>query len=120
MPGRTASDSHGSALFAKWNPVRRRIRDTAKIEIISADASERDNAGLALATGQIVSAIGEMYDRKLLDESEYIRLVYRFAGETAPEGEAPKGIRKPLEKPANTSQSGLKTDAETGEVKVPE
>lgn len=97
-----------------------KIKTDAKIEIISADATERDNAGLALATGQIVSAIGEMYDRKLLDESEYIRLVYRFAGETAPEGEAPKGIRKPLEKPANTSQSGLKTDAETGEVKVPE
>lgn len=96
-----------------------KVKADAKIEVRSADATERDNAALALATGQIVSAIGEMYDRKLLDESEYLRLVYRFAGETMPAGVAPKGIRKPLEKPANTNQGGLKTDAETGEVKEP-
>lgn len=96
------------------------IKRDAKIEIKSADATERDNAGLALATSQIVSAIGDLYDRKLLEEREYLRLVYRFAGEVLPANQAiPKGIRKPLNKPANTNQGGLTTDAETGEVKEP-
>lgn len=96
-----------------------KIKADAKIEITSADATERDNAALALSTSQIVSAIGEMYDRELLDEQEYMRLVYRFAGEVLPQDQKiPKGIRKPLNKPANANQGGIKTDAETGEVRI--
>ncbi len=100
--------------------VDKSVNPDAKIEIISADATERDNAALALATGQIIAGLGEMYDRELVDESEYIRLVYRFAGETPPEDyKERKGIRKPLNtKPANTNQGGIKTDAETGDVKI--
>lgn len=94
----------------------------AKIEITAADATERDNAALALAMSQIVAAVGELYDRKLVEEEEYLRLIYRFGGETLPQNfKAPKGIRRPIDvsKPANTN-SGLKTDSATGEIKVPE
>lgn len=105
--------------------VRRRsekdnkVSTSAKIEVIAGDATERDNAGLALATGQIVNAIGEMYDRKLLDESEYIRLTYRFMGETLPaDWTPPKGIRKPLSQPKNANPGGLKIDSESGETKI--
>ena len=76
-------------------------------------------------TSQIVSSTGEMYDHQLIDEEEYIRLVYRFAGETVPKGtEKIKGIRKPINAPkatpANTSQGNVKVSAETGDVNVKE
>jgi hypothetical protein len=94
------------------------IDTKAEINILASDATERDNAGLALATSQIVSAIGDMYDRKLLDEDEYLRLTYRFMGETPPQNkEKVKGIRKNVNKPASANQGGLKVDAETGAVK---
>ena len=97
------------------------VSPTAEIKIVSADATERDNAALALATGQIVSAIGEMYDRKLIDEAEYLRLVYRFSGETVPKGtEKIKGIRKPINSPkaTNTAQR-IKINSDTGNVTTP-
>lgn len=98
-----------------------KVSPSAKIEILAGDATERDNAGLALAVTQIVASIGEMYDRQLIDETEYIRLTYRFMGETYPNSTIPKGIRKPLvrtETPANASPLKIKTDAETGETKI--
>lgn len=99
-----------------------KVSDSAKIEVTAADATERDNAALALATGQIVAAIGDIYDRELIDEPEYLRLVYRFMGEAHPknlEKLKGKGIRKPFNTKgqANTEQH-IKTDAETGETKV--
>jgi hypothetical protein len=99
-----------------------KVSTSAKIEIIAGDATERDNAALALGTSQIVQSIGELYDRKLLDESEYLRLVYRFAGETLPDDfKAPKGIRKPVVKQpdeGNQPANGLTTDKDTGDVKI--
>lgn len=96
-----------------------KVDATVEITVTSADATERDNAALALATGQIVTSIGDMFDRGLLDESEYLRLVYRFAGETLPNNfKAPKGKRKSLNSPANATPGGLETDVQTGDVKV--
>jgi len=90
----------------------------AQIKITAADASERDNAALALATTQIVSSIGEMFDRKLIDEKEFMRLVYRFAGEQLDPDKIAKGTRKPLYTPGQAQRAGIKTDAETGETKT--
>jgi hypothetical protein len=92
----------------------------AEIKVNSADATERDNAGLALAAGQIVSAIGDMFDRELIDSAEYMRLTYRFMGEVYDEKKkVPEGKRKPLDKPATANQGGIKTDTETGDTKLP-
>jgi hypothetical protein len=89
---------------------------TAKIEVTAADATERDNAALALAASQIVQSIGELYDRELIESDEYLRLAYRFAGEVLPENfKAPKGKRKPLDKSRPQNEGGIKVDAETGE-----
>ena len=61
-----------------------------------------------------------MYDRHLLDESEYLRPVYRFAGEIPPQQkEKIKGLRKPINKPANANQGGITTNTRTGEVTTP-
>lgn len=96
-----------------------KVSPTVKIEVTAGDATERDNAALALATSQIIQSIGEMYDRELMDETEYMRLVYRFAGETLPENfKAPKGKRKPLTAPKSQNAGGLKTDKDSGDVKI--
>lgn len=106
---------------AKRSAKDNKISSSAEIKVLTGDATEKDNAALALATSQIVNSIGEMFDRNLIDEAEYLRLTYRFMGETRdPNKAVPKGIKRPLEKPANASQGGLKTDAVTGNVKVPQ
>lgn len=92
-----------------------KVSVNAKIEIQVGDATERDNASLALATSQIVSAIGDMFDREALPLSEYQRLVYRFMGETMPADLPKTAKKKPLEK-ATPPKTTLKTDSKSGEV----
>ena len=115
------------------------VKPEAKLEILTADATQRDNASLAIATSRIVDAIGELYDRELIDENEYMRLVYRFAGEVKPPDlKFGKGLRKPLGRadikstsptsatkspkhssPASATPDGkVKTNADTGDVHV--
>jgi hypothetical protein len=96
-----------------------RIPKTAKVKIKAADTTERDNAGLALATSQIVTALGDLFDRELIESDEYMRLVYRFAGEVQPAKAVPHGIRKPLNaKSAAPNAGGIKINTETGETRT--
>jgi hypothetical protein len=55
----------------------------APITAAGADISARDNAELAQATGAIAAAFAGLRDRGLIDDAEYLRMVYRFAGEPA-------------------------------------
>ncbi len=93
----------------------------AKVEVRAADITERDNAALALATSQIVSAGKMLVDDGYITADEYLRLVYRFAGEVLP-GDG-KGNLKPKKKQVDDgegmkAESGIKVDAETGDVKT--
>ena len=54
------------------------------VSVRGADLSARDNASLAAAMAQVSGALIPLYERGLIGESELLRLVYRFAGETAP------------------------------------
>ncbi len=65
------------------------------ITIHADDITERDNASTSLAVARMIPAVGDLYDRKLISAEEYIRLVYRMAGETPPES-VPDGLRRPL------------------------
>ena len=107
------------------------VSANAVIEITSADASERDNAALALAISQMVTSIGEIYDRNLIDQEEYLRLVYRFGGENPPKPESKlKGIRRIINAPAvtvtnpnpkpATASGAIKVDSASGVVKIKE
>ena len=55
------------------------------IQIISPDISERDNAGLAVASSTAQASFKNLYDAGLIDSKEYVRLVYQFAGQNPPE-----------------------------------
>lgn len=68
--------------------IRSRSRATVKnlnIHISSPDITEKDNAQLAIAVQRITSAFAPIYNAKLIDPKEFIRLVYRFVAETPPE-----------------------------------
>ena len=74
------------------------INPDAEVEIITPDITQRDNATLALALARSFPALAELYDRHLMDDDTFMKLVYRFMAEPY-EGPAPKGKRKPLTAP---------------------
>jgi hypothetical protein len=100
------------------------VKADALITLDASDISERDNAALALASTQVIASFGQLVANGFIDDDEYMRLVYRFAGETQPSArpDAPKG--KARSKPSATAnpdtQDLLNVDAETGEVKIKE
>jgi hypothetical protein len=49
------------------------------------DITERDNAVLAIGVQRIVNAFAPLYNARLVDSQELIRIVYRFLGEVAPQ-----------------------------------
>ncbi len=53
----------------------------APIETDGTDLSSRDNQALAQAAALAVNTFTGLYDRKLIDAAELLRLAYRFAGE---------------------------------------
>jgi len=54
----------------------------APIEVSGTDISARDNSALASAAADILAVAAELRDRQLIDDAEFLRLVYRFTGET--------------------------------------
>jgi len=65
--------------------VDRSIGDAerAALRVYGADLSARDNAALADAAARASAAFTELYRMGLLPPEELLRLIYRFAGETA-------------------------------------
>jgi hypothetical protein len=55
----------------------------APITVSGCDISSRDNRELAEATAAILPALTALRERRLIDDAELLRLVYRFAGESA-------------------------------------
>ena len=53
----------------------------ADILVRGADISARDNLALAQSAGEIIPVLNTLRDRNLIDDSELLRLAYRFCGE---------------------------------------
>jgi hypothetical protein len=93
------------------------VDPTAEINVTAGDVSERDNAALALATSQIVTAFAPLYNAAMIDADEFMRVVYRFAGEVRPA--SPTNPASPIQTAGiATGNSNVKTDAETGQTKT--
>jgi hypothetical protein len=98
------------------------LDEGASINVQGADLSSRDNAALAIATSTITSALVNIYDRGIIDESEMLRMIYRFAGEVVDIEEViKKGKRDPVKAARATKEiqkpKGAKVDMETGDLK---
>jgi len=69
--------------------VRRRYNSNiparAEIRILVPDITEKDNAALSIAAQRIVTAFAPLYNAKIIEPKEFIRLVYRFIAENVPE-----------------------------------
>jgi hypothetical protein len=55
------------------------------IDVMAPDITERDNSNLAISVQRIVTAFAPLYNAKLIDTKEFVRLVYRFVAETMPD-----------------------------------
>jgi hypothetical protein len=106
-------------------------------ELTGTDISARDNVSLAMATSNLVNSLVVLRDREMIDDSEFLRLVYRFAGESVDVDEMlargkaagpPKvpGVNPVVSKVDTTPSPAIKTPAlkdivnvETGEPKDP-
>ena len=72
----------------------------AIIELSGTDISARDNSELAAAAVDILTVVADLRDRYLIDDAEFLRLVYRFTGESVnvadmlARGQAAKDIKK--------------------------
>jgi 3-oxoacyl-[acyl-carrier-protein] synthase III len=64
----------------------RRVNPESKIEAVGPDITERGNSLLALAVSRIYPAFSELYDREGISADEFLRIVYRMAGETIVHG----------------------------------
>lgn len=84
-----------------------------EVSVTAADISERDNAALALAGTQVVSAFAQLRSAGLIGDEEYLRIVYRFIGEELPghRPDAPEANIAPKARPA-----GMHVSAESGDV----
>jgi len=62
--------------------VDRHLPAGPDFEVTGADISARDNVSLGMAVSNIVNSLAVLRDRQMIDDSEFLRLAYRFAGET--------------------------------------
>ncbi len=101
--------------------VDRRVSSKAEITLHGADISARDNLSLAMAASSILNVLNETRSRGLIDDAEFLRLVYRFSGEAVNVEEMLARGRAAGPAPASNRavppQSAQAVDSETGEVK---
>jgi len=103
-----------TALFVRHQYVPN-TPSAADVHITTPDITERYNSILALALQRFVTGFAPIYNAKLVDENEFIRLVYRFLAETPPDkiGEfAPVNIRGSGYKSPNTDPSDPQKEKE--------
>lgn len=58
-----------------------KISKNAELSVKPSDISARDNVSLATAAGRIFDTFAALRDRALVDDAEFLRMVYRFSGE---------------------------------------
>ncbi len=93
-----------------------RVNPNAAITVKAPDITEKDNASLALAMNRTWPVAMDLYDRKLIDEKELMRLIYRMGGETFENTEPLTGLRKPLpQTPTPGTQPDNPSEPDPGE-----
>jgi hypothetical protein len=105
------------AVLARRSKVDKKISPAVDFSVMGSDISSRDNASLAQAAYYTISVLDDLRDRKLIGNDEFLRMIYRFFGETVDTAEMlkqaeaekgdqgelpePKGVGNPTSKPFN-------------------
>ena len=106
--------------------VDRHMSRKVEIETRGSDISARDNVSLGMAANNIMAVLAQLRKRNLIDNDEFLRVVYRFSGEFVdiPEmlarakAEGPQPADE-IEGPGKKRPAGRPSDIdqETGEMK---
>ena len=70
------------AVVNRRSQVDSHVSRLAQVSLSGADISARDNISLAMAASNITPVLREARDRGLIDDAEFLRLLYRFCGES--------------------------------------
>ena len=62
--------------------VDKRLSGKIIVSVTGADISSRDNSSLAQAAYYSITVLDDLRDRKLITNDEFLRMIYRFFGET--------------------------------------
>ena len=89
--------------------VDARLRGDIPLSVTGADISSRDNAALAQAAFYIRPVLGELRDRGLISNDEFLRLIFRFFGETVDADEMLARAKKDQGKKQGSAPAGLNT-----------
>jgi len=114
------------AVVYRRSLVDAHISRRAEVSLNGADISARDNVSLSLAASNINNVLQTARDRTLIDDAEFLRLLYRFSGESV---EVPEMLARgkaaglpevnQVQSPAKTNQAQpVKVDADSGEEKT--
>jgi hypothetical protein len=132
---RTTAEAAGTPTFRKFDDRQRQFKSVVEsvlrtaltvrrrfdsklppapdIVLIAGDITERDNSLLSLAAARIEPALGDLFDRHLIESDEYVRLFYRMIGEFLDDDKIPEeGLRRPLDKPSGNRPSTEPDDPE--------
>lgn len=71
-----------TAIMKRRANIDKRLQADTEFSITGADISSRDNASLSQAAFYMISVLDDLRDRKLIDNEEFVRLIYRFFGES--------------------------------------
>lgn len=86
---------------------RTSVRTDANVQARGTDIFSRDNANLAASASAIIEGFGILRDRGLIDDAEFLRLAYRFAGEVVDVGKLlADGKRAAADRGRPTAKSG--------------
>jgi len=62
--------------------VDARVKGKIEFSVTGADISSNDNGALSQAAYYMISILDDLRDRQLITNDEFLRLIYRFFGET--------------------------------------
>lgn len=85
-----------------------RVSMKAKLAVVGSDISARDNAALATAAAQLIAVLEQLRGRRLIDDAELLRLIYKFAGEIV---DVEEMLERGAAAPAPTMPAAPKTPA---------
>lgn len=111
-----------AAVIQRRYQVDRHVSRHAEVVVSGADISARDNVSLSLSAANITGALNVLRDRNLIDDAEFLRLAYRFAGEPVETAEmleraAAEGPRASAGSGAADGQPKTAVDPLTGELR---
>jgi hypothetical protein len=106
-------------VVARRARIDRHVQASAEVQLHGADISARDNLSLAMAANNLLPTLQELRNRCLIDDSEMLRLAYRFCGESADIAELLARGRQAVPTTASSHtaspSTSVKVDPDSGE-----